>query len=191
MPQYKCLEQQEYTLGDYSIVPIRYEDRFSIMRWRNEQIYHLRQSRPLTEEDQQRYFDKVVAGLFDLQTPDQVLFSYLEKDACVGYGGLVHINWTDRNAEISFIMDTCLEKDHFQEHWMNFLSMLKEVAFSGLGLHKIYTYAFDLRPHLYQVFESAGFIREATLKDHCFFQGVYKDVVIHSLIKEGAGYESR
>ena len=181
MSQYVCLRQQEYTLGDYSIVPLRYEDRFSIMKWRNEQIYHLRQARPLTEDDQQRYFDSVVSKLYDNPKPDQILFSYLEKGVCIGYGGLVHINWIDRNGEISFIMDTKLEAEHFAEHWSNYLTMLKSVAFDDLGLHKIYTYAFDLRPHLYTMLESNGYQREATLKEHCLFNGEYKDVVLHSL----------
>lgn len=180
MPKYICLNQQEQYLGGYSIVPLRYEDRFSIMKWRNEQIYHLRQARLLTEEDQQRYFDNVVSKLYDISKPDQILFSYLEKGVCIGYGGLVHINWIDRNGEISFIMDTQLETEHFQEHWSNWLTMLKRVAFDDLELHKIYTYAFDLRPHLYTVLEKNGFIREATLKDHCICNGDYRDVVIHS-----------
>lgn len=184
MPKYICLQQQEQHLGDYSIVPLRYEDRFSIMKWRNEQIYHLRQARPLTEEDQQRYFDNVVAKLYDNPQPDQILFSYLERGVCIGYGGLVHINWIDRNGEISFIMDTRLEKEHFAEHWSNYLSMLKSVAFDDLGLHKIYTYAFDLRPHLYTMLEANGYKREATLKEHCLFNGEYKDVVLHSLWNE-------
>lgn len=183
MAAYRCLQQQVYSLGEYSIVPLRYEDRFSIMKWRNEQIYHLRQARPLTEEDQQRYFDNVVARLFDQPKPDQILFSYLEKGVCIGYGGLVHINWIDGNAEISFIMDTRLEKEHFALHWSNWLTMLKGLAFSGLGLHKIYTYAFDLRPHLYTVLEANGFTREATLREHCFFEGQYKDVVLHAFIE--------
>lgn len=168
-------------MGDYSIVPLRYEDRFSIMKWRNEQIYHLRQARPLTEDDQQRYFDNVVSKLYDNPKPDQILFSYLEKGVCIGYGGLVHINWIDRNGEISFIMDTQLESEHFAEHWSNYLTMLKAVAFDDLGLHKIYTYAFDLRPHLYTMLEANGYKREATLKEHCLFNGEYKDVVLHSL----------
>lgn len=163
-------------------MPLRYDDRFDIMKWRNEQIYHLRQARPLTEDDQQRYFDNVVARLYDNPQPDQILFSYLEKDTCIGYGGLVHINWIDHNAEISFIMDTQLEKEHFAEHWSNYLTMLKEVAFKNLAMHKIYTYAFDLRPHLYTMLEATGFVREAILKDHCCFEGKYKDVVIHSFI---------
>lgn len=178
---YKCLQQQVQHMGRFDLVPIRYEDRFLIMKWRNEQIYHLRQAYPLTEEDQQRYFDNVVAKLYDNPKPDQILFSYMEKDICVGYGGLVHINWIDNNAEVSFIMDTRLEKEFFATHWSNYLTMLKEVAFNDLGLHKIYTYAFDLRPHLYEVLETNGFTREATLKEHCFFNCEYKDVVIHSI----------
>ena len=181
IPNYICLQHQEQHLGDYSIVPPRYEDRFSIMRWRNEQIYHLRQARPLTEDDQQRYFDNVVTKLYDNPKPDQILFSYLEKGVCIGYGGLVHINWIDRNGEISFIMDTQLEAEHFAEHWSNYLTMLKAVAFDDLDLHKIYTYAFDLRPHLYIMLEANGYKREATLKEHCLFNGEYKDVVLHSL----------
>lgn len=184
MPSYRSLKQQERSLGVYSIVPIRYEDRFLIMKWRNEQIYHLRQSRPLTKDDQQRYFDEIVSRLYDNPKPDQILFSYLEDGTCIGYGGLVHINWIDGNAEISFIMDTRLEAEHFAEHWSNYLTMLKAIAFEDLSLHKIYTYAFDLRPHLYIVLEDNGFSREATLKEHCFYNGVYKDVVIHSLWNE-------
>ena len=181
MPKYICLQHQEQHLGDYSIVPLRYEDRFSIMKWRNEQIYHLRQARPLTEDDQQRYFDNVVSKQYDNPKPDQILFSYMEKGVCIGYGGLVHINWIDRNGEISFIMDTKLEAEHFAEHWSNYLTMLKAVAFDDLDLHKIYTYAFDLRPHLYTMLEANGYKREATLKEHCLFNGEYKDVVLHSL----------
>lgn len=181
MPSYICLKQQEYHLANYSIEPLRYEDRFLIMKWRNEQIYHLRQERPLTEVDQQLYFDNVVSKLYDNPKPDQILFSYLDKGVCIGYGGLVHINWIDRNGEISFIMNTQLEAEQFAEHWSNYLSMLKIVAFDDLGLHKIYTYAFDLRPHLYTMLEENGFTQEATLKEHCLFNGVYKDVVLHSI----------
>jgi hypothetical protein len=49
--------------------------------------------------------------LFQLQKPNQILFSFLEENKCIGYGGLVHINWNDINGEISFIIDTKLEKN--------------------------------------------------------------------------------
>jgi RimJ/RimL family protein N-acetyltransferase len=107
----------------------------------------------------------------------------LENDKCIGYGGLVHINWTDKNAEISFIIDTCLEKDFFHKHWGIYLDLLEQAAFTELNLHKIYTYAFDLRPHLYEAIEEKGYKKEAFLKEHCYVNGEFKDVVIHSKIK--------
>ena len=168
--------------GEYSLVPIRKEDRYDIMKWRNEQIYHLRQTKLLTKEEQDEYFDTVIARLYNAEKPDQLLFSYLRGNECIGYGGLVHINWIDRNAEVSFIMDTKLEKDEFHKHWGIFLDLLFQIAFEELKLHKIYTYAYDLRPHLYEAIEAKGFVREATLKEHCLFQEKYTDVVIHSII---------
>ena len=50
MQSYKVLNKQVFKSGVFSIVPIRFEDRIDIMKWRNEQMYHLRQDKPLTEE---------------------------------------------------------------------------------------------------------------------------------------------
>jgi len=180
MTSYKVLINQKFSNDRYSIIPIRYEDRMAILKWRNEQIYHLRQHKPLTEKDQEHYFNTIVNKLFDQDRPNQLLFSYLEDNVCIGYGGLVHINWVDKNAEISFIMDTRLEKENFSKHWGNFLGLIEQVAFNELKLYKIFTFAFDLRPHLYAPIEDSGFVKEATLKKHCFFNGAYKDVIIHS-----------
>lgn len=179
MNSYKVLNNQQFSYNEFAIVPIRYEDRLHILKWRNEQIYHLRQDKPLTKEDQDNYFNTVVNKLFNEQKPGQILFSYLQNDVCIGYGGLVHINWIDKNAEISFIMNTELETDYFFKHWTTFLQLIEQVAFKDLKFHKIFTFAFDVRPHIYQVFESAGFAKEAILKEHCFFEGNFKDVIIH------------
>jgi RimJ/RimL family protein N-acetyltransferase len=180
MSFYKVLNKQVYSLGEYSILPIRMEDRYSIMQWRNEQMYHLRQAEPLTKAKQDDYFENVVTRLFDQEQPNQLLFSFLKKEECIGYGGLVHINWIDKNAEISFIMKTELEKQSFGKNWGLFLDLIQQVAFNELDLHKIFTYAFDLRPNLYLIFEEVGYIKEAVLKEHCYFNEKYINVVIHS-----------
>lgn len=180
MRLYTVLNNQFFEFENYKIIPIRHEDRFDIMKWRNEQIYHLRQNKPLTEGDQNRYFETIVKRLFQEEQPNQILFSYLEGDKCIGYGGLVHINWIDKNAEISFIMNTVLEKNDFHKHWKFFLNLIEQVAFVDLKLHKISTYAFDLRRELYHVLDDSGFHKEAVLKKHCLFNSEYIDVVIHS-----------
>lgn len=180
MKSYAVLHHQIFEFENYKIIPIRYEDRFDIMKWRNEQMYHLRQNMILTLENQENYFDTVVNTLFDHEKPSQILFSFFEDEVCIGYGGLVHINWLDKNAEISFLINTDLEKDNFQKYWSIFLNLIERVAFEDLKLHKITTYAFDLRPKLYPVLENSGFNKEAVLKNHCFFNSDYIDVVIHS-----------
>jgi RimJ/RimL family protein N-acetyltransferase len=179
---YRCLKQQVFEFKQFKIVPIREIDKYDIMKWRNEQIYHLRQSKPLSKYDQKLYFSNVVSKLFDQEKPNQIIFSFLENDECIGYGGLVHINWIDKNAEISFILNTHLEKDHFNEYWSIYLAIIEKLAFDELQFHKIYTFAFDLRPHLYKVLERNNYSNEAILKEHCLFQGKMIDVYIHSKV---------
>lgn len=184
MRSYKCLPDSIVSSGDFRIEPIRDEDKFAIMQIRNEQLYHLRQAEPLTIDQQERYFATVVASLFEQEKPSQLLFSFFEKEEFIGYGGLVHINWVDRNAEISFVMKTALEQDFFSFYWSNYLQLIEKLAFESLAFHKIFTYAFDLRPHLYEVLLSCDFREEARLKEHCKFEGRYLDVLIHSKINE-------
>jgi len=99
MNPYKVLKKQLFSIDNYSIIPIRYEDRLSILKWRNEQLYHLRQEKKLTKNDQENYFNNIVNKLFDQDRPNQILFSFLKDNICIGYGGLVHINWVNKNAE--------------------------------------------------------------------------------------------
>ncbi len=181
---YKVLSCQEFSSDNYSIIPIRMEDRFLIMKWRNEQMYHLRQNELLNEEKQNRYFDNVISKIFIEESPDQILFSFLLNGEFVGYGGLVHINWLDKNAEISFLMNTDLENNYFEDYWINFLNLIEKVAFDDLNLKKIYTYAYDLRPRLYKAIEFSGFNLEAKLKNHTLISGKYLDIVIHSKFNE-------
>jgi RimJ/RimL family protein N-acetyltransferase len=177
---YKCLQQNILEIDNFKIIPIRFQDRMDIMKWRNEQIYHLRQAKPLKKEDQNNYFNNVIAKIFENEQPNQILFSYLENDVCIGYGGLVHVNWIDKNAEISFVMKTELEKKKFKFHWKNFLDLIEQVAFNDLKFHKIFVYSYNLRPLLYEVVNEANFVREAILKDHYLYHGKYVDVIINS-----------
>ena len=180
MITYNCLDSQIYFYKEYSIVPLRYEDRFKIMNWRNEQIDHLRQKTLLTTFDQNKYFDQIISPIFNLENPNQILFSFLKDNECIGYGGLVHIDWKKKNAEISFIINTSLQNKLFKISWLSFLKMVQQVAFNELNFKKIYTYAFDLRKNLYLILEECDFIFESRIKQNYLFKGTYIDSVIYS-----------
>ena len=185
------MRRQSYQQGDYAIVPIREEDKYLIMQWRNEQMYHLRQNSLLTREQQDHYFKTVVSKLFDQEKPEQILFSYLYHNQCIGYGGLVHIDWEDKKAEISFIMATELENTAFDKHWTIFLSLIEKMAFRDLKLDKIFTYAYDLRPHLYPVLEQNGFKLAHHLKNKLQLKERYIDVFIHEKINPATLFQFR
>jgi hypothetical protein len=182
MRGYNLLLNQEVKFEDFTILPIRKEDRYLIMKWRNEQIYHLRQNIPLTKEMQDKYFDTVIDRLFLENYPSQLLFSFLKEGECIGYGGLVHINWIDKNAEISFLMKTELEFKYFEKNWLIFLNLIENVGFKQLNLHKLFVYAFDLRPNLYMTLQKANYFLDARLKEQSYFIDKFVDVVIYAKI---------
>ena len=167
---------------DFSIVPVRFKDRYKIMRWRNQQLYHLRQNKKLTKKDQDNYFSNVIRNQFAEKKPNQILFSFVEKNLCVGYGGLVHINWIDKNAEISFLMNTFLEKSNFKNYWKIFLSLIENVGFNSIKMHKLFVYSYNLRPKLYEVMKENNYKEEANLIQHSLHNKKFIDVYIHSKI---------
>jgi RimJ/RimL family protein N-acetyltransferase len=180
---YKCLSTNFFSENLYSIVPLREIDMLKIMQWRNEQIYHLRQVDPLTTNDQDRYYSTVIKPSFLSKYPKQILFTFLKENIAIGYGGLVHIDWVNKNAEISFIMMTELEKEYFVTNWSFFLSLIEKVAFEQLNFNKIFTYAYDIRPKLFKVLEDLNYTKEAILKNHVLINGEFVDVLIHSKFK--------
>ena len=76
---YKVLSKSKFSINGFSIVPLRMSDRFLIMKWRNEQLYHLRQDKPINHIEQDNYFKNEIAPLFSEKKPKQILFSFLEK----------------------------------------------------------------------------------------------------------------
>ena len=156
---------------------IRFEDRFKIMEWRNDQIYHLRQAEKLTATKQTNYFKNVINIQKEEDKPDQVLFSLLKNKDVKAYGGFVHINWLEKTAELSFVMDTIEEKNNFNIYWDIFLKLIDKVIIDIKYIDTLNTYAFDLRPSLYKTLEKNNF---TFLKNDIYYKnGNRLNVKIH------------
>ncbi|MBX2931835.1 MAG: GNAT family N-acetyltransferase [Chitinophagaceae bacterium] len=187
MRKYLCLQKNEFQFKSYKLVPIRDEDKYVIMQWRNEQIDILRQKQLLTKEHQENYFSTVVTNLFKQEKPQQILFSFLENDTLIAYGGLVHIDWESKNAEISFLLSTELNNqiNIFKHKWDIYLKMLTGIAFNELEFHKIYTYAYDIRDYYFEVMYKQNFFKEAHLKEHILINNRLVDILILSKMNNG------
>ena len=181
---YKCLPNQELCHSQYMLVPIRDADKYTIMHWRNEQIDILRQKMVLTKQVQKIYFRDVVDKLFNQDRPNQLLFSFLENDNLIGYGGLVHIDWENKNAEMSFLNATsrCVDEKLFESDFKGYLDIITPTAFKHLKFVKIHTTLYDIpERHLYKrIIQEYGFIKEARLKRHVIVDSKSYDVCIYS-----------
>jgi RimJ/RimL family protein N-acetyltransferase len=68
----------------------------------------------------------------------------------------------------------------FEKNWEIFLNLIQKIAFEEVHFHKIYTFAFDLRPRLYAALTHEGFKEEARLSEHVRHLDTFIDVLIHS-----------
>lgn len=188
MNKYKCLTVDEFVSGSYKLTPLRYEDRYEIMNWRNDQITILRQKTSLSKNDQDKYFDDVISTLFRVENPKQILFSFLKDGQLIGYGGLVHIDWESKNGEISFLLQTerSQNKDLFNADFNEYLSMIVTIAFSHLMFLKLTTTVYNIheRYDYIKVIEKFGFKREGLLEKQVLIQGELKSVFIYSYFRE-------
>jgi len=183
---YRILPAPVYGLGAYGIAALRFEDMPSIRVWRNEQMDVLRQSKVLTEEDQTRYYENVIRPGMDMERPPMILFSYDRKGICIGYGGLTNLDWDSLRAEVSFLVATERTRDDrvYEEDFSHFLRLLQRVAFDELGLNRLFTETYDIRPGHVGILEAEGFRYEGAMKQHVRIDGRFVDSLLHGLLKE-------
>src|SRR5436189_68606 len=118
--KYHCLSAQRFATQDgFTVVPLRKQDIQKIREWRNAQLDILRQQTLLTSEHQETYYQSFIAPSFTKENPSIVLFSFLHEGECIGYGGLVHIDWIARRGEVSFLLDPhfLTEYDKYFKHF--------------------------------------------------------------------------
>lgn len=185
-PRPFCLAAAAWRRGDATLVPLREEHMESVRRWRNAQLAVLRQAGPLSPDDQRRYWREVVAPTWRQRRPGQLLFALLREGRPVAYGGLVHIAWRDARAELSFLADPrrAADPETYAADQADALSLLCEVAFEELGLRRLTTETFDLRPRHVAGLERAGFRPEGRLRTHVVVDGRPVDSLLHGLLRE-------
>tara|TARA_B110000495_G_scaffold152214_1_gene135237 strand:+ start:183 stop:815 length:633 start_codon:yes stop_codon:yes gene_type:complete len=184
-PGYIILKGFRGSFRGYELTSIRTEDAETIMTWRNEQMSALRQSAPLTPSEQKNYFDNVVKPSLSQKQPHLILLRFTFENSLIGYGGLVHIDWENQRAEVSFLLDTERGKDTFQygRDCSVFLNLLMRCAFDTLDLNKIYTYSYSHRSFHVNAVEASGFRRDGVLRQDTKVNGEWVNAVIASCLK--------
>jgi RimJ/RimL family protein N-acetyltransferase len=181
-----CLRQQRFEQGRHAIVPVQPAHIESIRRWRNAQLDVLRQLAPISPAQQEAYYAQHIWPSMGLERPANILMALLLDDGLIGYGGLVHISWDDRRAELSFLVDDARAADpgQYARDFTAFIGLARCMAFEDLGLHRLFTETYAIRVHHIGVLEGADFQREGVLRDHVRVGGAFVDSIMHGLIRE-------
>lgn len=182
---YSSLGACEWREGEYALAPMRRDDILDVIRWRNEQLDILRQHAEISDAEQLRYYDAVVVPTFTASRPRLMLFSFLQGDRCIGYGGLTNIDWDAGRAELSYIAATERARDHdlYQREFAVFLRLLRRVAFGELELNRLFAETYDLRPHHVAVLEREGWMFEGRMRQHVVKSGRRIDSLLHGILR--------
>jgi hypothetical protein len=138
---------------DYYIEGIRPQDWEAIRIWRNKQMAVLRQTEYIMAPEQINYAKAYYESQATYCAP-QLLYSFFKRGkagkivqdymeaievmstfSLIGYGGLVHIDWNLKVAEISFLMNPERKEDLLQytKEYLIFLELLRDYT-AKLGL---------------------------------------------------------
>jgi len=180
---YKVMTKSELKLSNfYTVRAVQPEEIEKIRKMRNSQIDVLRQSKIINFQNQINYFKENIWPDKKLKKPKNILLSIFFNDSFIGYGGLVHINWVDLIAEISFLLDPSIQKKNstFIYIFEKWLDLVKRFAFDDLGLKKLTTETYSMRKSHISVLEKSNFQCEGILKDHIIIRGKKMDSVLHS-----------
>jgi len=183
---YALLKQKKYELNDYSLVSIRKTDIQLIRKWRNDQIDVLRQTNFITKNEQEKYYNTVIQKTFSQKKPDMILFSFMLKKKCIGYGGFVHIDWKSKRSEISFITQTerNIDKKIYATDFKAFFNLIFQIGFNELEFNKLTTETFDIRPYVIELLENTHFKLEGRLKQHVLIKDFFVDSLVHGCLRK-------
>lgn len=183
---YRAMKRARLQQGPFSISAVEPDAIEAIRRWRNAQTSILRQSDPISAPEQSSYFDSVIWPDKPRKEPANILVSFFEDERVVGYGGLVHINWAHKRAEVSFLLDPSFlaEKDRHDQLAFVLIALIKGLAFQDLGLRRLTTETYETRACVIPILERSGFRAEGVLRRHVVKDGVIYDAFIHGCLAE-------
>lgn len=184
--KYNCLKHQKYSYNGYCLMVIQAEDIEIIRKWRNEQMNILRQSNLISIGKQINYFSNVIWPSMQKKQPENILFTLFLENKIIAYGGLTNIDWISKKSELSFLDKTERAKNSnlYRADFTVFIDLIKKIAFGNLGLHRLFTETFDVRPRHIKILEENGFSREGRLKEHVFINDTYVDSLIHGFLNK-------
>lgn len=172
---YKFFNFEKIKIKEYEISNIYLKDIEKIRLWRNKQIKILRQKSLINKIQQKKYFDLMVLKNSPKKNPSIILFSFCKNKKIIGYGGLTNINWKNKNAELSFLLDNkrVQKSELYKKEFNIYLLLVKKFLTKYKIVSKLHAFTFVNRKKHIDILEKFGFfcvkkIVDKSKKSLCF-----------------------
>ena len=158
---------------------IERNDLPQLLNWRNqpELRRYFREYRELGMDSQIEWYEKVT------NAHDTIMFAIVEADTdrLLGACGLCHINWINKNAEISIYIGA--DSLYIDEKFAPDAALaMSRYAFGELGIHRLWVEVYDFDNAKKKLFEALGFKLEGRYRQTYWFESKWHESFIYSLL---------
>ena len=157
---------------------VRREDLSLFKEWRNdvEMTKNFRTIGPLTEWNQDWYWENVVNN-----TDKHKVFTIIKKEDMIPIGEirLSNLNLFDGNAEIGILINPTERKKGYA---IASLNLILDFGFNRLRLQRIESQYIESNINSATLFKKAGFIIDGILRNAKYFNGIYNNIVVASIL---------
>tara|TARA_A100001037_G_scaffold239144_1_gene218666 strand:+ start:1782 stop:2294 length:513 start_codon:yes stop_codon:yes gene_type:complete len=165
------------SIKKFELKNIKKQDLKTIIRWRNDSriIKFNTQFFLLNMEYQKKWFKEISA-----KKSKNKMFIFKYGNEIVGIGGLIHVDYENKNADIAIILGE--SKIRGKGFGTKALEMLVEYGFKKMKLHRIGADIFEYNKISLRLFEKLKFKKELEMKDYLWRDGRWWKVYTYSRI---------
>ena len=156
------------------LVPLAARHLEATLRWVNDPVMMrlLGRTARVEPDEHRRWFEQLQrrseCRYFSVETA--------EVGQHVGNIWLWGIDLADRTAEVRILFGD--DESSGRGYGSEAITLLADVAFDTMGLHRLYAYVFSINPRAKRAFEKAGFRTEGILRQHRRIAGEFVDVYV-------------
>lgn len=169
-----------YRTDKIKLTPLNKEDLPLLYEWINnkELVHYNTQYKPIDYQSHEEWFGKIK------NSKDMVIFAIRKSSGnkLIGTCQLHSISSVYRTAELQIRIGD--EKEQQMGFGTDAVKLLVEYGFKDLNLRKIFIHVFSDNMRAINVYKNVGFVQEGLLKEHCFIDGKYKDILIMSIFQK-------
>ena len=158
------------------------EDLPLFVDWLNdpELVKYLMMHLPLSMAGEERWYDEMTKA----PASEQALVIDVKTETGwkpIGNTSFHKINWHNRSAEIGIFIG---EKSYWNRGYgRETMRLMLRHGFQTLNLNRIFLHVYDYNPRGIKAYEHAGFQTEGRLRQAQYYDGVYHDVLIMSVLR--------